>query len=557
MLTPGTDKTMLAEKDKNNYFLITKTTSVKTVLLIVFFILKIFPDNLIQNGNFEHHDQNGLAQGWLVNNNGQKVKTSVRKTGTGNIFVMECDKIDSKDDHGPVLYQTNDFKFTEKKYYSFSFFAKADREIIIHTAFQNTALLISPGFAELLTITNGKNHYSFDFYANHTPKYACGLFFSMKSPGRLEISDISLTETGKTFQRREQSKIDIGKIKTDDYPVKSLPEWTHYTYNGEKWIIKQITDNEYNDWIPRMDAYGNITWFGDVMNDWSGTFYYSAKDKIVHKIPQEHNKYSWHCLGSDISQGKVALYEYLGGDKFGIFIYDGEKREKKRICPDFKFRPGHRTHFNPGRPFATSLHDVYAFHPSIELGQIAFTSWDDTDFEIYLWNGNKLLQITDNEYDDYFPVLSKGAIAYMQWYSRSRIMLWDGQKHIDVSSRVLNNPAAAAVDIWVYDKKVIFESGKKLYLWENEKTKNLTESIPEFHYQFAGHIEKDIITWGAVSPSRFAPTQLFTYRNNLIDNFANCTYALSGCPNETGVLMVFSLFDGNDYEICFARKAEL
>ena len=94
----------------------------------------------------------------------------------------------------------------------------------------------------------------------------------------------------------------------------AIKEKNHFSENGKKFRLLQITDNQEDEYGPKLDEEGNIVWFGE-----QNHYYWNGA--VIKKIPQEFNRYSWDCMGSYISYGKIALREYLGNEKFGIFIF--------------------------------------------------------------------------------------------------------------------------------------------------------------------------------------------------------------------------------------------
>lgn len=55
---------------------------------------------------------------------------------------------------------------------------------------------------------------------------------------------------------------------------------------------------------------------------------------------------------------------------------------------------------------------AHGYDPDVHAGKIAFRQFDGHDWEILYWDGENVLEITDNDYDDSQPTLDDGLLAW-------------------------------------------------------------------------------------------------------------------------------------------------
>jgi hypothetical protein len=77
---------------------------------------------------------------------------------------------------------------------------------------------------------------------------------------------------------------------------------------------------------------------------------------------------------------------------------------------------------------------------------MAWDRFDGNDTEIYYWDGNNTIQITDNNTDDWLPSLYNGTIAWHGWDGNDfEIYYWDRNIIIQVTD---NNTDEGHVSLW-------------------------------------------------------------------------------------------------------------
>ncbi|MEA3544655.1 MAG: hypothetical protein U9R69_05475, partial [Thermodesulfobacteriota bacterium] len=73
--------------------------------------------------------------------------------------------------------------------------------------------------------------------------------------------------------------------------------------------------------------------------------------------------------------------------------------------------------------------------PSLYNGTIAWMGHDGSDYEIYYWDGSTVHQITNNSYDDTYPSLYAGTIAWQgQNSTTSEIFYWNGSTILQITN---------------------------------------------------------------------------------------------------------------------------
>ncbi|MFW9965353.1 MAG: hypothetical protein ACFFCX_17405, partial [Candidatus Sifarchaeia archaeon] len=59
--------------------------------------------------------------------------------------------------------------------------------------------------------------------------------------------------------------------------------------------------------------------------------------------------------------------------------------------------------------------EFYDFNPQIDAGQVVWEGYDGSDYEIYLYDGVTTHQLTDNDVDDYDPQIDAGQVVWYGW----------------------------------------------------------------------------------------------------------------------------------------------
>ncbi|BAQ63006.1 cell surface protein [Geminocystis sp. NIES-3708] len=137
--------------------------------------------------------------------------------------------------------------------------------------------------------------------------------------------------------------------------------------------------------------------------------------------------------------------------------------------------------------------DDVVFILSIRNDNIVWEDDDGHDKEIYFYDGNKIVQLSDNNFDDKitgFPIYSD--TNDLIWTAEvsdhhgtySAIYLYDGEKTIQITENIYGSIAEVSVNqnyiIWIANTYT--ESGREsnIYKYDQEKITKVTDNI--FNY---------------------------------------------------------------------------
>ena len=190
-------------------------------------------------------------------------------------------------------------------------------------------------------------------------------------------------------------------------------------------------------------------------------------------------------------------------------------------------------------------------------GEVVWSGYDGTDWEIFLYDGTKTVQLTDNAYDDLYPQISDNGyvvwVGHVVWEGKetdnSEIFLYNGADVIQLTNTPgrdyeprINNKGH--VVWWGADG-----SGSEIYLYDGTTTIQLTDTS---YYNVSPEInDSDYVAWyGFVGGY-----QVYLYDGSSIIQLADYPYHIqypNNPPqiNESGQVM-WQGYDpqGQDYEI--------
>ena len=265
----------------------------------------------------------------------------------------------------------------------------------------------------------------------------------------------------KTIQFTDNDRQDFHpKINNNDHVV-----WVGYDgndneiflFDGSKTI--QLTENGYQDLFPDINDNGNTVWCGYDGND-NEIFLFDGSKTI-----QLTDNNSEDCLPRINNKDSVVWVGYDGNDK-EIFLFDGSKtiqltdNDYQDLFPDIN----------------DNSYVVWAG----KSGKFDFNidgNFNYNEYEIFLFDGSKILKLTGNRRQDTFPELNnKGQVVWQgaefQYYNSDYIDYevftakpdWDND---DISDDLDNCPRNFNPDQEDYDKDEIgdicdFDAGENL-----------------------------------------------------------------------------------------------
>lgn len=196
-------------------------------------------------------------------------------------------------------------------------------------------------------------------------------------------------------------------------------------YPTDPFNIKRITFNGQGHRSPKLD--GNLlVWRG--YNDKSQVCIFMQDLTKLNEDPINIAQTidSGFIGVPSISKEKVAWRLYDNVESFSIFLWEAGNLSNLTTYPAGNFTMPY------GYP--PSYHSIEV---SLDNDQIAWAGWDGNDYEIFLWNGASIQQITDNELDDYEAQLNNGQISWTQTLDNGNfeIFFWDGSTISNISNR--------------------------------------------------------------------------------------------------------------------------
>jgi len=114
-------------------------------------------------------------------------------------------------------------------------------------------------------------------------------------------------------------------------------------------------------------------------------------------------------------------------------------------------------------------------------GRLAFVSYRDGNAEIYVWDGERMTNITQNTANDTNPVWSSdGRLAFVSnREGKSEIYVWDGTVLTNISRSGADNEFPA----WSADGRLVFvshrDANSEIYVWNGTTLTNVSRSSGE------------------------------------------------------------------------------
>lgn len=204
-------------------------------------------------------------------------------------------------------------------------------------------------------------------------------------------------------------------------------DWEIFVYGAHSVPrYRAFTDNDVQDWFPVLAGGGDFAWqHGWTMFEEVHYWNESAHDETV--LTSEccpTTNYSNSRPVADDGRVVWISWDRVGTGGPRIFRWDGTRRDITEIVSEaahnFTLDAGTMAYEWGAQPSTIRYWDGATIHtiaegydPSLDGGRVAFEAWDGHDWEIHLWNGTSIEQITDNEFEDYDPSLSGDRLAWV------------------------------------------------------------------------------------------------------------------------------------------------
>jgi len=204
-------------------------------------------------------------------------------------------------------------------------------------------------------------------------------------------------------------------------------DWEIYVYSLQSIPrFRAVTDNDVQDWFPELAGGGDFAWqhgftMFEEIHYWNG----SSHDEIV--LTDEC------CSTSDYTNINLAADDHTvvwqrvdraGTGETRTYMWTGTRRDitddlGDSFAHDFSLDNGALAYEWSALPAiikywnGVTVQEIGdGYDPSLDDGWIAFEGWDGHDWEVYLWDGISIEQITDNDFDDFDPSLSGNRLAW-------------------------------------------------------------------------------------------------------------------------------------------------
>lgn len=100
-------------------------------------------------------------------------------------------------------------------------------------------------------------------------------------------------------------------------------------------------------------------------------------------------------------------------------------------------------------------------------GQVVWRGWDGHDYEIYLWDGARVVRLSDNDQDDEDPQINDA--GQVVWSSEGQIYLWDG-----ATVQALTPPGTFGQEPRINRSGMVVWTGGEVYLWDGDTVRQIT-----------------------------------------------------------------------------------
>jgi len=139
--------------------------------------------------------------------------------------------------------------------------------------------------------------------------------------------------------------------------------------------------------------------------------------------------------------------------------------------------------------------------PQIHDGQVTWNGHDGSDYEIFLYNGSSILQLTDNSNDDTTPQIHDGWVAWRRHDGHDlEVFLYNGTSVIQLTNNGLDDR-----DLQIHGGQVTWrrEDGNvhEVYLYDGSTVIQYTDNVYD---DVSPNIHDGFITWYELHGSYYA-----------------------------------------------------
>ena len=224
-----------------------------------------------------------------------------------------------------------------------------------------------------------------------------------------------------------------------------------------EYTITQLTNNNYDDSAARIHN-GQIVWEG--------------------LVPRE---------GSTVRDVEIFLYD---GTQVRQFTDNDYSDRYPRIYNgQIVWQQGSKILFYDGSKI---IQIGTGSNPEIQDGQVTWFAWDGNDYEIFLYDGIKTTQLTDNYYNDQYPQIYNGQVTWLGYDGHDyEIFFYDGTQTLQLTNDDYN--------CWkpqINNGQVVWQgyvgNNWEIYYYDGILTRQLTDTV---YRQQSPQINNGQIVW--------------------------------------------------------------
>lgn len=253
--------------------------------------------------------------------------------------------------------------------------------------------------------------------------------------------------------------------------------------------LRKITTNAFGNFYPKLDG-NHLAWNG-YRNNAVVTVY--IEDLTSGARTDLGQGLSGFMGIPSLSNGEVAWRVWDKVDTFTINYWDGSTITEITSYPagDYAMPYG----------YPPSYHSIEV---QLENGTMAWAGWDGSDYEIYFYDGANIIQITDNDVDDFEAQLSNGQISWTQEEEPDGewdVVYWDGANIVNVSDHPgfpdEDSHISNGIIAWsAYDST---QYKRDIYVWDGSTTTKI--NLPGNDYEPQVSDDGTYVTWHNVDSS--------------------------------------------------------
>jgi hypothetical protein len=328
--------------------------------------------------------------------------------------------------------------------------------------------------------------------------------------------------------------------------------------SAESYTVIQLTDNEFDDTNPRINNNGQVAWQGYDDTDLEIFFYNGSTTSQLtdnnyrDQSPDINNNGQVVWFGFDGIDDEIFFYNGSTTsqltDDAGIPFYNNDIFPRINNNGQIVWRKFAKILFYDGLNIVQIIDHIGIDSPRLnDAGQIVWAQKDGNDEDIFFFNGSNIIQLTNNDEYDWYPVINNNGEVAWQGYDGSdwEIYLYNGStvtqltdnNYDDTSCRLNNSGQVSWQGFDGTDLEIFFYNGAT--------TSQLTnDNYHEFNSQMNDNGQ---LVWQGYD-------EIFLYTGSTVIQLTDNNY-VDWAPfiNDNGQVVWYGKEDGADWEIYLAE----